>query len=265
MVKKEYYECKKCEDGKSHIRPIDITAIKPGKPVLCVECSKPMKKASAAMANIAPVTFPDMVKKVADAKGISFKGSYCAAVIDCLTKDVHGQKFQSDFISEIRKDTELRKFIGTDKRAVIADKICFDNAMNNARFEAPPGFPAGEKFDFEIPYILQHAAWPYMAIFHGKPLFSVKFPDFLATVQAGHQYMVATRQKSDSPIGHMICITIDGNGANGWIYDPQKQPIKYVDWVCEAWESPEVGGASLEPKCTLDLRNGKRGEFPSKK
>jgi hypothetical protein len=264
MIKTEYYECKKCKDGKSHVHAIDITDLKPGKPVLCPTCAKPMKKTSAAMADLAPATFADMVKKVSGAMGFGYKGSYCAAVIDCLTNDTHGQKFQPDFTLEMRKDTEVRKFIGADKRAAIADKICFDNAMGNAGFAAPPGFPKGEKFDFEIPYILKHAEWLYMDVFHGKPLFTVKFTEFLAKVKAGHQYMVSTRQNTNSQIGHMLCITIDGSGANGWIYDPQRQPMNYVGWFCEAWESPETGGESLDPKCTLDLRSGKRGDFPKK-
>ncbi len=263
MIKSEYFECKKCKDGETHVRPVDITTIKPGRPVLCPDCRKPMKKTSAALANVAPLTFTDLVKKVTEAMAFGFKGSYCAAVIDCLTKDTHGQKYQPDFTLEMRKDTEVRKFIGTDKRAAIADKICFDNAMRNAGFEAPPGFPEGEKFDFEIPYIMKHAKWVYVDIFHGKPLFTVKFTDFLAKVKVGHQYMVSTRQNTNSMIGHMLCITIEGSG--GWIYDPQKQPINYTDWFCEAWESPEAGGKSLDPKCTLDLRNGKRGKFPGEK
>lgn len=246
-----HYKCGKCQKTKEQ---------KWQKPVpKC--CGGFMEEVTGGIAPVV-VTFDSLAKKVADELGANYNGSYCKSVIDFLKTNADAQKFKGDFESEMRKGTELKKFAGKSPRANIADKICFDNALRNAGFEPPPGFTWGEKFDFEIPYIMDYGEWTYMAVFQGNQPFSVKFPDFLATVQAGYQYMVATRQTSAASIGHMICITINADGESGWIYDPQKQPMKYTDWVCEAWESSATGGKSLDPKCTLDVATGERGNFP---
>src|SRR5262245_38396834 len=79
-------------------------------------------------------------------------------------------------------------------RSELAGDVCVDNAMNNAGTELPDGCPVGEKFTFEIPYIMQTAGWTHMAFCHNAPILTKEFAEFRKSVQSKRQYLVVWTQ-----------------------------------------------------------------------
>ena len=185
---------------------------------------------------------------------------YVRAVVDFLDSD-DGKKFQGDFNAEMKKEIDFGKFTKNNPaRSELAGDVCVDNAMNNAGTELPDGCPVGEKFTFEIPYIMQTAGWTHMAFCHNAPILTKEFAEFRKSVQSKRQYLVVWTQNKGQSESHMICITVDGS-RSAMIHDPQEQPNNYAGGFCEAWESPSPGGAALNPRCSLDLKTGKTGEY----
>lgn len=205
--------------------------------------------------------FPRLANKVRDACATqSAEHKYMRAVVGYL-ESAEGKKFQSDFNVEMNKDTDFGKFTKNDPaRSEAAGDICVDNAMTNAGCDLPAGCPWGEKFTFEVPYIMQQIGWVHMAFCKGAVLLNAEFSAFRKAVKANRQYLVQWTQNKGQSESHMICITLDGSGS-AVIYDPQEQPNNYSMGYCEAWENPKPGGAALTPNCTLDLKTGKIGDY----
>jgi hypothetical protein len=134
--------------------------------------------------------------------------------------------------------------------------------MAEAGFNLPEGCPEGEKFNFEIPFIMSTMEWKHMDFCNGLPtVFTKTFKDFLGAVQGGYSYMLATQATATSPIGHMIFIYVDEDESEGWLHDPQMLKLPYKDHVCEAWESPYPAGGKQKPGCTVNLTTGVIGTF----
>jgi hypothetical protein len=207
-------------------------------------------------------TFAGLAELVAKELGTAYPASYQKKVIEFL-KTTAFTAFQADFIDEMQKPTELGKFTkNVPARATSKYTVCFDNAMAEAGFALPEGCPVGEKFNFEIPFIMSTMEWKHMDFCKALPtVFTKKFLDFLGEVQGGYSYMLATQPNASSPIGHMIFIYVDDDKSEGWLHDPQMLKMPYKDHVCEAWESPYATGGKQKPGCTVNLQTGVIGTF----
>jgi hypothetical protein len=247
----ENKSCKYRKGGKVYTKEFkDHEVVKP-----CPFCGTALTKKSAE------VTFESLAGDVATAVGAPYGSSYQKKVIEFL-KTADGQAFQPDFVTEMKKPTELGKFTkNIPPRKNDDNTNCFDNAIAGAGYPLPQGCPAGEKFDFETAYILKTVNWDRMAFCKGKPLFSQTFKTFLTNVKGGYTYMLGTRTSQHANIGHMILVYVNADKTQGWLHDPQKQDLSYKDMWCEAWESPEEAGFEQKPGCTLNLSTGALGEW----
>jgi hypothetical protein len=184
-----------------------------------------------------------------------YQTSYQKKVIDYLNSSA--ATFKSDFVTEMKKDEDFKKFTGQKERENTRTTNCFDNAIDFAGSALPLGCPVGEKFDFEIPYIMNTIQWTYLTPSRGG-FFSSTFAEFLAKAKTGYSYLLATRPTATSTIGHMITVYMDPEEGRPWLYDPQKQGLTYETCVCEAWESPAEAGSTMRPGCWLNATTGKR-------
>jgi hypothetical protein len=223
----------------------------------CPKCFEPMSPPAQQAKTLVADEFDALaarVRQVCPTETAAHK--YCRAVVAFLGTD-EGEKFQDDFKAELKKAIDFGKFTANNPaRSQAAGDVCFDSAMTNAECDYPEGCPEGEKFSFECPYILKQAGWTHMGFCKGAKLLTAKFSDFLKNAQGGRQYLVQWTQVAKNTESHMICITVDTGGTSAWIYDPQKRNMNYASGFCEAWSSPEEGGAPLSPKCRLDVKSG---------
>jgi hypothetical protein len=237
-----------CKDEKCEYatKPIELPGIKP-----CPKCKKQMKKTEAPKQ---VVTFEGLAGKVKEALPNTYNASFQKQIIDYLTqKNLAGYK--ADFVAEMKKPEDFSKFVGKKARENTSTTDCFDNAfVRYAGAELPALCPVGEKYDFEIPYLMHTFGWKYLG--NAVQCFTMKFTAMLKVVRPGYSYLVATRVNTSSTIGHTI-ILYGASKDQVWLHDLQMVTPSYDSNVCEAWESPEAMGGLQKPGCYLSLKTGK--------
>src|SRR5262249_17010965 len=145
-----FWACKKatCPGSKD---PIESNKMVP-----CKVCHGPTVKTEVK----AGATFEGRVNQVKLAVP-NYNGPYQKQAIDYLvTNNLAGLK--TDFLEEMSKEEDYKKFVGQKPRANTDQTNCFDNAfVNYAGGELPDGCPAGEKYEFEMPYLMSTINWPF--------------------------------------------------------------------------------------------------------
>jgi hypothetical protein len=184
----------------------------------------------------------------------SYPTSFQKNVIEYLKqKNLDGYK--DDFVSEMKKGEDFGKFVGTKPREDTGTTNCFDNSfLRYAGLELPKLCPAGEKYDFETPYLMSLFGWNYVT--QGTKCFLTKMSAFLKTVKVGHSYLVMTREYTAATIGHTVTLYVPSTGVV-WLHDPQMVAPPSADNVCEAWESGTKLGSTKKPGRYLSVKTVK--------
>jgi hypothetical protein len=170
--------------------------------------------------------------------------TYCRAVMAYLP--THAAPLKASFVTDMKQDADLNVFVNAN-RANDVQKRCVDDALNRARALKSPGHPVGEKYDWEIPYIMSFAQWP---IASGGAVAWVDLSTFLGRCAAGTQYVVMTRLRGQ-PHGHTILITKIGETL--WISDKQEQNYDYSKCECIAWSRPGTVTSGDVPKPKIEI------------
>ena len=158
---------------------------------------------------------------------------YCNAVMESLENITSG--LRETFIANMQNPQYLTTFV-TNPRANDAQKRCVDNALSRGSGVQSRGYPMGEKFEWEMPYIMTTAGW---LLFTGNTYAFEDMPTVLgrcADALGGTQFMFLAmpRGKTD---GHAILITKFSNAL--WVTDPQRAPNQYnLNHNCIAWRRP---------------------------
>jgi hypothetical protein len=155
---------------------------------------------------------------------------YCEAVMTYLQANATALK--DTFVEDIKKDAYVDVFVNAN-RANDVQKRCVDDALKRASAPMAVGHPTGEKFDWEIPYIMSVAGWDRLAAGAGK--YWMSMVDFLGQCQPGQQYLLASRPRGSAD-GHTILIT--NSGGTLWVSDVQEQGYNYGQCDCIAWKRP---------------------------
>jgi hypothetical protein len=219
---------------------------------LCAICGKEMASAE-------PPQNPNFVKAVtfvSKQMGNKYEHSFQKSVIGDVTTRPYF--FKQDFISEMNRPIELAKFTGKSVRSSHKDKICVDNALKAVSFAFPKDYPKGEKFTFEVPYIMKLAGWEFMN--KDDDIFKSKFTTLEAKVSPNKVYLVCTKLSSNE-IGHMIVLTVNSK-KEAFVTDAQKQPNNYGIYEFIAWKSKQDVTTIPFPYRPIDLSTG---QFPKDK
>jgi hypothetical protein len=196
-------------------------------------------------------SFSNAVKLVASAMGNNYKNSYQKAVVEDVSTRPYF--FKQDFISEMRREIELAKFTSKTKRPDSKDKICVDNALRAVKYGFPSDYPKGEKFTFEVPYIMKRADWVF--INKDDDIFKSKFTMLEKKVSPNKVYLVCTKMPSNE-IGHMIVLTVNSE-SEAFVSDAQKQPNNYSLYEYVAWKAKQNLSNIPVPYRPIDLSIGK--------
>jgi hypothetical protein len=166
---------------------------------------------------------------------------YCEAVMTSLLK--YADSLKAAFVEDMKHDAHLAVFV-SPSRANDDQKKCVDNAVTEAKAPKAAGHPVGEKFDWEIPYIMNVAGWQ---IASGPEVAWVDMSEVLQTIAKGTngtQYLVSAKFKAKAD-GHTILVTrID---KTLWVSDRQKQLYDYRTCDCIAWSRPGTVAAKDVP------------------
>ncbi len=164
------------------------------------------------------------------------------------------QYFKDDFLDEIKKPTELPKFVGLSTRPNGLSVVCVDNALTSAGTPRPATCPAGEKFTFELPYLMNACGWTLVnhLNIHTQLLKTM-------SVHPNSIYLVDVKAPGN-PISHMVIITTGANPtADCWITDKQKLNTDYSNATYLAWRSNNAAPSPPpKPYRAFDLSQGKQ-------
>lgn len=214
---------------------------------LCVHCGREMASAEQPQ----NPDFVETVHFVTKQTGNKYGHSYQKSVIEDVTSRAFF--FKKDFIDEMNRPIELAKFIGKSLRSTHNDKTCVDNALKAVSFAFPKHLPKGEKFTFEVPYIMKLAGREFMN--KDDDIFKSKFTTLADKVSAGKMYLVCTKMSSNE-IGHMILLTVNSNN-EAFVTDTQKQPNNYCVYEYVAWKSNKTVTTIPVPYRFIDLSTGR--------
>jgi hypothetical protein len=164
---------------------------------------------------------------------------YCQAVMNSLL--TYGAPLKATFVADMKQNAFLEVFVKAS-RADDPQKRCLDDALAAAGARKSPGHPVGEKFDWEIPYIMDFAQWQ---IAFGTGVAWGDLSAFLGRCADGKQYLVMTRLKGKAD-GHTILITKVAGTL--WISDKQRQNYTYNICDCIAWLRPGTVASTAVPK-----------------
>jgi hypothetical protein len=234
----------------------------------CGKCAQPLVDPTKADVKkpAAPSTPYDKAKQaVRAAYGVGQMAGYIEKVLQFLDLN---HKFRADFIEEMGKQVDFTKFVRNSGhvRATSERDICVDNALRAVGANLPQGCPAGEKYTFEVPCIMEACGWTYMDYSRNRPMLQAPFSTFLGRAQqetGGRVYLVVRSEHAGASESHMIVVYATAQGATqqAWIHDVQKQPNNYAEGYCEVWMSLTAAATPRKPYCTLDLRTGKIGAW----
>ncbi len=213
----------------------------------CSECGRLMVSAAQPQ----NPNFSEQVKHVNLAMGKKYKNSYQKAVIDDV--GTRPYFFKQDFINEMKRGIEFDRFIGKTKRPDSKDKDCVDNALKAAKYAFPGNHPKGEKYTFEVPYIMKRADWDF--INKDNDIFKSNFKMLENKVSPNSVYLVLTK-KSFNEIGHMIVLAVKSKN-EAFVCDAQKQPTDYSLYEYVAWKSKQELTSIPVPYRPIDLSTGK--------
>src|SRR5262245_19711793 len=111
-------------------------------PPNCPKCAQAMTRPGVVVA-VVQDPFTTLENKVNSAcNSETNEHKYVRAVVAYLKSDA--VKFKPDFIAEIKKEIDFKKFTKNEGEYVRSEAdgdICFDNAMKNAGSELPTGCP----------------------------------------------------------------------------------------------------------------------------
>lgn len=242
------------------------------KPPRCGRCLQPL---AIVRSNPAPVQQSQTPLQQAMAKARQTRvantpqGNHVDAVLTYLLS-AEGRKFQADFETEMAKDIDIRKFCGAIGRSGKAGDVCVDNALAAAGVQLPPGCPAGEKYSFEVPYMMQAIGWPYLGTCAKRGLLETRLSSVRGYLRSNpqptkRQYLLVWTQNKGSSESHMVQLVVAAQNKGAWLHDPQKQPNNYTEGYCEAWSNPlAYAGKVKGPYCSFNLDTGERGAYDDK-
>jgi hypothetical protein len=213
----------------------------------CPECNQRMASAEPPV----DPTFAEAVKKVRTKLADKWEASYQQKVCDNLERGAWF--FRADFIDEMSKPTELAKFVDPTKRPLDPGKVCVDNALAAVAYAFPIWYPKGEKFTFELPYLLQETGFASMN--DATDVFKTSFKALAGKVANGQMVLVVAKKESEK-IGHMVVITTDGQG-NAFLTDAQKLAFDYGLYNHIAWRYGAAPVAPPRPCKPVTLSTGK--------
>jgi hypothetical protein len=244
-----------CVNTKTPNCPQKKVAIEQSGQKPCPQCKGQMKKTDPPKQGY---SFEGLAGEVAKAVN-SYPASYQKKVIDYLSQS-NLTGYKDDFVAEMKKPEDFGKFVGTKARENTDTTNCFDNSFVwYAGAELPPLCPIGEKFDFEIPYLLSTFGWKYLG--NGTKCYAMQVSKLLTTVREGYSYLVMTRENAAYTIGHTITLYVPSKGVI-WLHDPQMIEPPSTTSVWEAWESGKQLGSTQKPGCYMNVKTGKReGEW----
>jgi hypothetical protein len=144
--------------------------------------------------------------------------------------------------------------------------VCVDNALKAVGMALPAGCPPGEKYTFEVPYIMQNAGWTYMDYSSRVPMLQAPMSEFLERAQtepAARVYLVVRSEHAGAAESHMIVVyaTAAGRNQEAWIHDAQKLTNNYANGYCEVWMSPSGAETKKSPYCSFDLDTARMGDW----
>lgn len=226
----------------------------------CSECEKPLSATwEAAAEETVEQRFVALLTKVKakfDKKNKHHAG-WVLPMLDHLSNSA--EYFKADFVSELYKASEseglnainLAKLADPEKRAAEFSTSCVDQALDKLKtqVELPAEYPKGEKFDFELPFLLK-SKWSFLNT-GANPPFTKTVKDLLRAAKAGESYLVIYRMTDAAKIGHAVFITVSSKGTP-FLYDAQKNTgklgnCKYVGWSITA-TVPTGGFQELDPE-----------------
>jgi len=242
------YVCKSCHaEQELMFRPKD------GK-VYCPECVALMEEEAVVAVVVSPRFLEARDKVEAKIKersladdAVVYQRKVLSHLLEC------GEYFKEDFVDEVNKPSELSKFLGLSKRPTEADKVCVDNALTAVGYAFPATLPRGEKFTFEVPYIMEAAGWAFM---NGPTdTFNTRFTALADAVAANSMYLICAKQAANK-IGHMVVITTDGN-KTAYLTDAQKQPNNYSVYMYVGWRYGAAPASRPKPYRKINLATGR--------
>lgn len=233
----------------------------------CSQCAQLLTnvvKTDVKVAAVPGTPYEKAKKRVLDARGNTPLGNYVANVVKFL--DVN-HKFRNDFIEEMDKDVDFTKFVknASPARATSARDICVDNALRAVGANLPVGCPEGEKYTFEVPYIMQAAGWTYLDYSQNRPMLQAPISTFRGRARqetGARVYLLVRSEQAGATESHMVVVyvTAQGPSQEAWIHDVQEQNNSYASGFCEVWMMASAA-APRRPFCSLDLQTGAIGTW----
>lgn len=239
------------------------------KPPRCGQCLLPLTVVRSTLAPVQQSQTPlqKTFAKVQQTRAQNTpQGRYVDAVLAYLQSE-GGRKFRADFETEMAKDIDVRKFCGVTGRSGKAGDVCVDNALTAAGVALPAGCPAGEKYSFEVPYMMQAINWPYLATCAKRGLLETRLASVRGYLRSNpqptkRQYLLVWTQNKGSSESHMVQLVVAAQNKGAWLHDPQKQPNNYTVGYCEAWSNPVAYTGKVKgPYCSFNLDTGERGDY----
>jgi hypothetical protein len=194
--------------------------------------------------------FPRTVEKVQSALDKKWSSSYQRKVVESL--NAAPWYFRQDFIDEMSKDQEFKKFTGQVDRPKDPGKVCVDNALAASNYAFPDWYPKGEKFTFELPYLLSQTG--FKSINDDSDIFKSSFTTLANKLQAGQMYLIVAK-KLDEKIGHMVILTTDTT-SNAFLTDKQKLAFNYGLYNYIGWHYGVAPSTRPRPFKQINLLTG---------